>query len=102
MKNPQQDFMSATEITYGIVGWLAGVLSTVVGERLNHYLNRLKMNVIVSSQIITNTPTKHYEVLGFGITIEQGKELEDAYARYNGLFILGGKMVSKRLKPYCS
>jgi hypothetical protein len=74
--------MSASEILAGLVGWVAGVASIVVGERLNAYFNRLKMNVVTTSQIITNTPTKHSEVLGYGITIEQG-DLDEAYARFN-------------------
>jgi len=77
--------MSSSEILAGFVGWIAGVASLVVGERLNAYFNRLKMNVIISSQIITNSPTKHTETIGFGITIEQGKDLDDAYARFNNI-----------------
>jgi hypothetical protein len=77
--------MSATEITVGIIGWVAGVLSTVVGESLNNYLKRLKMNVIPFQQILTNTPALFSVALGFGITIEQGKALDNAYARFNNI-----------------
>ncbi len=76
--------MSATEITAGVIGWVTGVFSIVAGERLNSYLKRLKMDITFSSSTLINTPTKIGMVLGFGITILQGKELNGAYVRFNG------------------
>jgi hypothetical protein len=78
--------MDATEfaLTY-LAGIVSGVFIIVGGEMLNRWLGRRKMDVAPSSQIIINKPTKHSEALGFGITITQGKELEDAYAKFNGV-----------------
>ncbi len=75
--------MSSNEIIAGFFGFIGGVAVIVVGERLNAYFNRLKMNVSVAPYILSNTPTKHSETMGFGITIEQGKELNEAYAKFN-------------------
>jgi hypothetical protein len=79
----QQSFISSSEIIAGFMGFIGGVATIVIGERLNAYFNRLKMNVTVASYILSNTPTKHSETMGFGITIEQGKELNEAYAKFN-------------------
>jgi hypothetical protein len=78
--------MSSSEIlAAGFIGFIGGVATIVVGERLNAYFNRLKMNVFVDSFIFSNTPTKHTETMGFGISIEQGKGLNEAYAKFNNI-----------------
>ena len=64
-------------------GIISGILIKVGGDMLNRWLNRLKVNVIAYQQILVNTPAKHSVALGFGITIEQGKELDNAFARFN-------------------
>jgi hypothetical protein len=65
-------------------GIFAGVLITVFGEWLNDYRKRLKMHVDLAITTLTKTPTRHSMIIGFGISIEQGKELKDAYVRCNG------------------
>jgi hypothetical protein len=75
--------MSSSEIIAGFVGFIVGVASIVVGERLTAYFNRLKMKVTIAPYILSNTPVKHSETIGFGITIEQGKELNEAYVKFN-------------------
>jgi len=66
-----------------LAGIISGVLIAVGGEMLNRWLNRLKMNVFAYQQILSNTFTRYSVALGFGITIEQGKALDNAYARFN-------------------
>ena len=76
--------MDSTEFVLTFLGGIiSGFFITVGGEVFNDYLKRLKMNVFISTEIISNISTKHREILGFGINIEQGKELEEAYARFN-------------------
>jgi hypothetical protein len=65
-------------------GIVSGVFITVSGQLLNDYLKRLKMNVEVASSTISQTPIKRSIIVGFGVSIEQGKELNDAYVRFNG------------------
>lgn len=75
--------MNSTEfvLTY-LAGIFSGVLIKVVGDMLNRWLGRLKMDVAPASQIFINKPTKHSEAVGFGIAITQGKGLEEAYAKF--------------------
>jgi hypothetical protein len=65
-------------------GILSGVLIVVGGEMLNAYLKRIKMSIVPVTQVLTKTRIRHSIALGFGVSIEQGKELEDAYVRLNG------------------
>jgi hypothetical protein len=67
-----------------LVGILSGVFIVVGGEKINKWLNRLKMDVAFGSSTFINTPTKVGMVLGVGIAILQGKELNGAYVKFNG------------------
>jgi hypothetical protein len=41
------------------------------------------MKVTIAQYILSNTPVKHSETIGFGITKHQGKELNEAYVKFN-------------------
>ena len=68
-----------------IAGVISGLLIAVVGDMLKRWINRLKMNVVAYEQVLNNTPSTYSVALGFGITIEQGKGLDNAYARFNNI-----------------
>jgi hypothetical protein len=70
-------------LTY-LGGIVSGFFIKVGGEMLNTYLKRIKMSIVPASQVLTKTKTRHSIALGFGVSIEQGKELDDAYVRLNG------------------
>jgi hypothetical protein len=67
-----------------LAGILAGVVITVFGEWLNDYRKRLKMHVDLTIQTQVKTATRNAMVVGFGVSILQGKGLKDAYVRCNG------------------
>jgi len=81
----QQASMDATEflLTF-FAGIISGIFIEVGGKMLYAHFKRLKMSVAPAIQVIAKTKTRYSTVLGFGVAIDQGKELDDAYVRLNG------------------
>jgi hypothetical protein len=81
--------VSSETIGIVIVTYLAGVLSGAFGKMIADwfadYRRRLKMHVDVDVFPVSRTTVKSESTVGFGISIEQGKELSDAYPICNGL-----------------
>ena len=67
-----------------LAGMVSGIFIEVGGKMLYAHFKRLKMSVVPAIQVIAKTKTRHSTVLGFGVAIDQGKELDDAYVRLNG------------------
>jgi len=80
--------MSAIEpLSVGIgffIGVASGALGMMVADWFREWRNRLKPHVELSEPIVSQTATKVQRWMAFGISIDQGETLHDAYIKLNG------------------
>jgi hypothetical protein len=80
--------MSASEITAGLVGFVLGCISTAVAKMVadwfREWRNRLIPHIEISEPTVSQAPDKMQRMLAFGISIEQGDTLNNAYIKLNG------------------
>ena len=67
-----------------IIGVASGALGMMAADWFREWRNRLKPHIEIRDFIVSQTVDKIQRLMAFGISIDQGETLHDAYIKLNG------------------